>query len=551
MNSFSAFKLFYDELIYKKSSYVSYAKIEDEMNSIKNAISEVRNYSKVDVKAYTANLKKQNKIIKDSLEEILKLNKPLMEYYFLMYKSRLDVCNDKISDLPLIISNSFYNDYRLDDKTALELELSNNTIPKYSSLDKKKMRELAGNTSSFEYFINLLKESPNARKYALFLEKANYILSLYPLYNENHYNYFNRVKKMVGNIHKMSEKLEEKAKKSDDYENISLKMRIVYRHKFNEWLYDVPALVDDYFDYLFKKKESDTEIRNHFNVANELSYKSYLEIINELKEEKERLDAAVSKEIFEPVSYIGDTYIIRFRELLINNYYDKRLYLKPLAHDVNSFVKVAIGLYGLASDLENRVLDYYLYLASHSRKLQRNNDVVSAIVANLYKLYNPFDSLDRFEALRKEFADMLHAESNEFKKEYNTILLGSRVEFDFKGPIPNINAIRVRLNERCKKFILENCLENLVNFDETGMYDTRNYELESLCDRLNFDEIKDLYENLKTIFNNFSGSAVIPQKFIATLIYDRLNYHDTNEAEKQEKLKVICQTYLKEDCLFI
>ena len=31
MNNFSAFKLFYDEIIYKKNSYVSYANIEEEI----------------------------------------------------------------------------------------------------------------------------------------------------------------------------------------------------------------------------------------------------------------------------------------------------------------------------------------------------------------------------------------------------------------------------------------------------------------------------------------------------------------------------------------
>ena len=125
------------------------------------------------------------------------------------------------------------------------------------------------------------------------------------------------------------------------------------------------------------------------------------------------------------------------------------------------------------------------------------------------------------------------------------------MEFDFKGSIPNINAIKIKINDRCKKFILENCVENIVNFDETGMYDTRNYDLEVLCDRLNFDEIKDLYEQLKVVFNNFSGSAVIPQKFIATVIYDRLCYKDNDENQKMVKLREICQSYLKEECLFI
>ena len=104
MNNFSAFKLFFDELIYKKNSYVSYAKIDMQIEDIKVLVSSVRKFSKIDQKLYMNNLKKSNKAIKEDLEVILKNNKPLMEYYYLMYKSRLEICNDKLDELPFILS---------------------------------------------------------------------------------------------------------------------------------------------------------------------------------------------------------------------------------------------------------------------------------------------------------------------------------------------------------------------------------------------------------------------------------------------------------------
>ena len=117
--------------------------------------------------------------------------------------------------------------------------------------------------------------------------------------------------------------------------------------------------------------------------------------------------------------------------------------------------------------------------------------------------------------------------------------------------IPNINAIKTRLNERCKIFVIENCLENIANLDQTGLYDTRNYDLEVMCSRLNFDELLDLYTSLKAVFANFPDSLLIPQEFIAEVIYNRLGYEDESEEAKIERLKTICSSYLKEEALFI
>ena len=303
------------------------------------------------------------------------------------------------------------------------------------------------------------------------------------------------------------------------------------------------------FDFVFKIKESNSETMSHFNVVNKISHESYLDIIKRLKEEKEYLDDCFYKNEFEPSYKFDDNYLLRFKNSLINAYYDKRFHLNVIKGDLNSYVDTAINLYSLAVDLENSVLDYYLYLASHSRRLLRNNDVESAIIRNIYDMYSPLVSLNRFEKIRKDFGDFLAKESNEFKQKYNTELLSRRFDYGFKGMIPNISAIKIFLNERCKNFIVENCLDNIINFDDSGLYDTRNYDLEVLCQKLSFEDIVDLYGKLKSVFSNIENSLAIPQRFICTVIYNRLGYDDSNNRES--KMTEICNTYLKEDPVFL
>ena len=496
-----------------------------------------------------SNLNKENKKLKALLENLLNKNKAMMEYYHLMYKSRTSYGNDLLKDIPLIISNSFYNDYRLDDKTALELETSNNTIPKYSSLEKKAIREETKDISCLEYFVSLLKGSNNSKKYDKFIEKMDVVLNLYPLYNEIHYKYFTRAISSVDGYEKDYKKLEDKAKLSDDYEDICLKIKIAYRKNIPNWDEAIKEMVKDHFDLLYKNKENDADIKKYFNIANSISYKSYLDTINNLKKEKEVLERSFEKEKKILYSENSDNYLLRFKESLIKSYYDKRYKLLIAREDVDSYVKEAISLYSLAVDLENRVLEYYLYLAAHSKRLLRSNDVESAIIANLYSLYSPLDCLERFEEVRKEFGEKLSLKSNDFKKKYNSALLTKRVEYGFKGMIPNVSAIKIRLNERCKEFIIENCLENMINFDETNMYDTRNYDLEVLCDRLSVSEIVDLYGRLKQVFMNFNNSLIVPQQFICKVISNKLDNQDDRDIK--DRMIEICNTYLKEEPLFI
>ncbi len=547
-NNFSAFKLFFDEFVYKKSNYVSYAKVEENLLRVGLILNEVRHFSKLDVKAYMKKLNKATKDMKFELEEILKNNKHLMEYYRLIYNSVIDYSNDSLKDFPLIISNAFYNDYRLDNKTSIELENNANTIPKYTSVEKKNIRLVSKDKPCLVYFIELLKKSENKRKYDFFFDKIDVVLKLYPLYNENHFKYIERVTKNIFGYEKIYKKLEEKVKLTDDFEDIYLKMKIAYRKKMVDWVASINEMVNNYFDYLFSEKQMNVDAMKHLNVVNRISYSSYLDVVKEMKEQKKTFDKAFNEGVFRGIHLTEENYLLRFKSLLINSYYDSRYIIDIKQGNINDYVTCAINLYSLAVDLENNVLDYYLFLASHSKRLLRNNDVDNAIIKNLYNLYSPIECLDRFEASRKIFVELLDKESNEFKKKYNTELLSKRVEYDFKGMIPNVSAIKTKLNERCKDFIVENCLENVKNYDETGLYDTRNYDLEVLCEKLSFDDLVSLYDRLKSVFNNIEGSDAVPQEFICNAIYNRIG--GKMEGSIEDIMKEICNTYLKEDPLF-
>ena len=59
--------------------------------------------------------------------------------------------------MPFIISTSFYDDYRTDNKSFDEFYFNN--VPKYSSIEKRQIRLDAKNKSLLEYFVYLISGS--------------------------------------------------------------------------------------------------------------------------------------------------------------------------------------------------------------------------------------------------------------------------------------------------------------------------------------------------------------------------------------------------------
>lgn len=182
---FSAFKLFYDQFIYKENDSISYVNVDRNINLIREMTIEVRRMSKRDLGLYQTKLNRANKRIKEQLDEIYKLNKALFELYYLLYKSCVDMCSDKLEDMPFIISCSFYDDYRLDNKSVDELESSSYVVPKYSSLEKKEIRSKAKGLSKLEYFVSLIKDSSNANLFVNFIKQSDILMSIKPYINES------------------------------------------------------------------------------------------------------------------------------------------------------------------------------------------------------------------------------------------------------------------------------------------------------------------------------------------------------------------------------
>ena len=114
---FSAFKLFYDEFIYKKNNSVSYALIERNIDEIRKIVLDIRKTPKFNVDSYMEKLNRLNSRLKEQLEAILKANIGFFDFYLIIYKNHNVLSNEKAKDLPFVISCSFYDDYRLDNKT--------------------------------------------------------------------------------------------------------------------------------------------------------------------------------------------------------------------------------------------------------------------------------------------------------------------------------------------------------------------------------------------------------------------------------------------------
>ena len=152
--------------------------------------------------------------------------------------------NDRVEDIPFVLLTSFYNDYRLDNKSADDLENSDYVIPKYSSLEKKDIRKEAKSDSKLEFIISLLKKSNNRYLYEKFLDKSVHILRIKPLINESNYDFYMRIDSILSEYERLWKRLEEKARNTDDYEVISEVMEIAYKRKFNDWDVDIRILIN-------------------------------------------------------------------------------------------------------------------------------------------------------------------------------------------------------------------------------------------------------------------------------------------------------------------
>ena len=567
---FSAFKLFYDEFIYKKNNSVSYDSIERNIDEIRDIVLDVRKTPKFNVDSYMEKLNRMNTRLKEQLEAILRLNRGLFDFYLFIYKNHNSLSNEKVDDLPFVISCSFYDDYRLDNKTVTELESSSVVVPKYSSIEKKEIRDEAKNISRFEYFIELIKRTNNSF-YEKFLDKCFYILKLKPDFSESHFNFKMRITPLLDSFEHIWKRIPDKAKMSADYENISEMMEIAYRKKFVNWNEEIDTIINDYFDNLFNSLNLDSELKRKINCFNEISFETYKTYCDEFVQEKQRLlqEYDENKDNF----YLRneDSYVFEFKSMLIKNFFDKR-YKSSLDLDssVSDFVERGFELYSLSEDLVSQMFDKVIYDSAHSILLGRGNDSISALITHIYELYNPMYLLTRYEETKNKYEKLLEEKGLEFSREVNALLLERKKEFGIHGPLPNMKVMKAKLIEKRKDFIFDNFITELYSWDIMGMYDTRNYDLSIIAQDISIDDIVVLYSRMKFVISdynfdtlNFINNGLVDadydknkmyqslQEFVVTDIFRKLNTKVNSNNELVSKYVDICYTYLKEDILFV
>lgn len=565
----SAFKIFYDEFVYKESSHISYTTIERNIENIRELTLELRKTSKANIEFYNTKLERINKRIREQLNEIYKINSSLFEYCFLLYKASVENCNDKVEDMPFLISCAFYEDYRLDNKTPLELESSPNTIPKYSSIEKKKIRNEAKGMTKFEFFLDRLRKCEG--RYKRFLEKIKVVVNLKPKINESHNEFILRVEEKTNSIDKMFPKLEAKAKFNDDYETINDYIEIAFKKRFDDWSVEIKVAIIEHFDSMYKKLKNNSEIRTCFNLANDISFETFREIIDSLIEEKEKYMKQFENGKFKPVEYLDDSYVAKFRESLINSFFDER-YINKLSSNptVDECVNRAISLYDLAEDLGNQIFERIMFDSSHSEALKRNNDVRNAIVTKIYDLYNPVYLLAIYDKTREGFESILKNNSKSFISEYNQKITEKKREYGYHGPMPTMSSIKTKIIERKKDFILEHCITELKSRDILCDYDTRNYDLSIFTRDIEINDLINLYELIKLKINNFNYDSMYfykmddsikenektialsaAQEFITKAIFNKINTKHLSDEEIRNSYRDICYNYFNENCVFI
>ncbi len=568
-NRISAFKIFYDEFVYKENNNISYALIDRNIANIRDLTMELRKTSKADLDYYAIKLDRINKRIREQLNEMYKLNESLFEYFFLLYKSCVEVCNDKLSDMPFLICCAFYEDYRLDNKTPLELESSKFVVPKYTSQEKKKIRNEAKGLTKVDYFINLVNSS-NV-KYKSFNNRMKDILSIKPKLNETNSEFITRVENRLDDYEGVFVKLENKAKLNDDYERISEYMEIVFRKKFVDWPKEIKRMFVEFFDLLYKKLKESSELRGCFNLANDISFESFRELTAELVKEKEKYMKDFESGKFVPVEFLDDSYISKFKENLINNFFDIR-YINKISFNptIDECVARTIELYALGDDLSNQIFERIMYEASHSPSLKRNNDVRNAILNKIYDLYNPVYLLAIFDKTRNSFETILERAGIKTKKEYVEKIVEQKKALGYHGPLPSMKTIKMKILERRKNFIIEHCLTELKSKDVLGNYDTRNYDLGVVARDIEINEIINLYELIKYKINSFDYSSLnfyneevntaiverentlkAAQEFVVKDIFAKLKIKALSLEDLNNRYRDICYSYLNEDCIFV
>lgn len=495
-NTFSAFRLFYNEFIYKENVMINYSKIRRYIVNIRNLSLEMRRLHKGNKELYNIKLERINARMKKQLYTIQVIEPYLYEVYYIIYKNKVSIGTDSVNEMPFIISCSFYEDYRLDSRNV---DLGKyGLIPRFTSDEKRKIRGIAAKKGEIKYFKDLLEKCNDKAKYSVVLNKINYLLSVEPLYEEDHYNFMTRIEQEILILKRMLERYSKKARNCADYGLITETLDVAFKKDYSNWAENLADAFREYYKKIYEEVKSNKMLLFEEFVANDMSYETFLEFTKELEKEKLQFDSDFQKGKKIYCSFKNNSYCASFRKKMICDYYDIRLYFDV---DINSSLDdvaiKAISLYRLAHDLEIRVFAKVLFDASHSLELKRNNDVRNAILKKIYELYDPTLLFESYEKLRKQYLDLVKEKGEEFSRNLTIIVNELKNKEGFKGEIPTLEDIKNNLVKKKKDFILENCFENILSRDFEGYYDTRDYDLKIIAVDIPIDEMTNLYFLLK------------------------------------------------------
>ena len=177
-NKFSAFRLFYDEFLYKTSPLADYTGVEQNVANIRNIARDMRN-------TYPGSSDDMDKLndahskIKKELDSIANTNASLFNGFHSEYKKAISFGTDTPAEMPFVIATSFYNDYRVDDNGKLDYSI---LIPRYTSLEKKQIRDYYKENGLLDLFLHLLRNGEC--NYNLLITKIEYLKVLTVSYNE-------------------------------------------------------------------------------------------------------------------------------------------------------------------------------------------------------------------------------------------------------------------------------------------------------------------------------------------------------------------------------
>ena len=475
MKTFSAFRLFYDNFLYRNNVMIEYDKINKYLNKIIEILKKATTVYHDDEGLYVENLTKYQNGIKKELDNIMDVYPYFFEKYYELYNRNVDNYNT-ISDMPFVISCSFYNDYGNND-------VQDDYVQRLTSIDKKRLRDKAKKMSFIQFYKEVLKDF-NTTSYDVLIDLLDYFInidiSIKISFEDNKKKYMNDLKKLLIT----NQRVLEKTKLNDDYNIIKDKMELVYKGCFDSFQERLELELNNYLLSLYENKKKNISDFYDTIVTNDLSYGLYKDFVVKEKRYKEKFDKIyANKQNVKPNSI---TVAPLLRKRLIKIYYDSRFLfekeksIKILGEKIN-------GIKSLAQDIKDIIWEYILFVSSHTDYLKRNNTVRYAIINTLYQLYNPNDLLIRYDKVRNELVDYLKQNSDLSNKlELNTT--------NFEELLSQEDIIN-DIKKRRKEFIINNAADNLVS--KCNDYDTREYDLYYMASDLDIDELREIYNELR------------------------------------------------------